>query len=134
MRLLAVQRIGLNPLLAERNAARPGQGRDTIAAGIKVLHKGLPRHRRQGLAIALKLRAGDDHAGRRRSRCRARNSIGNAVERGNLGNRAGIKTGYRVNRSRQRVGQRLIEHVVGRLAGRVTGAAGLVENRDLEPA
>ena len=66
MRLLAIQRVGLDPLLAERDAGRPGERGDAVAARVQVLHDGLARHRRQRLAIALEFRAGDEQAGRRR--------------------------------------------------------------------
>ena len=60
--LLAVQSIGLQPLLAACNPVGVGRGDHTISALIEVVDHGLAGERRQGRAVRLVLRAGNDHA------------------------------------------------------------------------
>ncbi len=119
MRFLAIQRVGLQPFLAARDAVGGRRRHHAVAARHQVGNDRLPHQRRNGLPIRFKLRAGRDHA---------HDAVFCSRDR------ACIETGSRVDRAGQRIGQRHVEHVVAHLARGVAGAARVIEQLDLEAA
>ncbi len=125
MRLLTIQRVGLQPLLAARDAIGGRRRDDAVAARHQVGDDGLANQRRDRLRgrvrprIGFIQRAGRDHADdavlRRRDSAR-------------------VEPGSRVDRALQRIGQRHVEHVVAHLPGRVSGAACVVPELDFKAA
>ena len=119
VRLAAVERVGLQPFLAARDAVGRRERLRLVDAGVEVVDDRLARERRHGRAVGLVVRARDDHA--------------DDVVRVRA-DRAGNQARHRVLGARQRVGQRHVEHVVGDLPGAVTERTGLVQQLDLEAA
>src|SRR5581483_11045710 len=62
-RLLAVERIGLEPLFTSGDPLGRRRGDDAVPTGVHVGDQGLARQRGQRRAVRLVLRAGDDAAG-----------------------------------------------------------------------
>ena len=119
VRLAAVERVGLQPFFAARDAVGRGRGDDFIQPRVQVGDDRLACQWRERQAVGFVLRAGRNHADQTVAPRR---------------DRAGIQVGDWVDLARQRVRHRVVEHVVGDLAGVVTEAAGLVEQLDLETA
>ena len=120
VRLGAVQRVGLQPLLTARDAIGRGRGDDFVQARVEVRDHGLAGQGRLGHAVRLEVRTGRDHP------------HDGAVPV--LGDRASIQPGEGVDHARQGVGYGHVELVVGELPGGVTKPARLVEHLDLEAA
>ena len=130
MRLLAVQCIGLEPLLAAGNSIRCGCSHHAVSSRHQVGNHCLARDRGQGRAVRLELRTGHDLTGdaqlaaiaaiRRHTRGRLR------------GKRARIQACFRIEGSGQAVGQRHVEHVVAHLPGRIARSAGIIEQLEGE--
>ncbi len=124
MRLLAVERIGLEPLLALGDEIGARRGDYAVSSRHQVGHSGLARHRGESDAVGFVARAGHDHA----------RDSGGGLGISLLRDRAGIQVCLRVNHAVQAVGERLVEHVVGHLAGRIARAARVVKQDDVEVA
>ena len=125
VRLLAIQGIGLQPLLASGNPVGPGRGHHAVPSRHQVGDHGLARERRQSRAVRLVLRAGHDHA---------RDAFLRGISGNHRRNRAGVEPRGRIDLARQAVRQRHVEHVVGHLSGGIAGAAGVVKQDDIEAA
>ncbi len=126
MGLLAVERIGLQPLLAPRDPVGTRRGHHAVPSRHQVGDDRLARQRGQCMAVRFDSRAGHDRAGDP-GLCR----IAGADAR-DLRNRTRVEVRGRIDRSGQAVRQRIVEHVVGHLSGRIPGAAGIVEQDDVE--
>ncbi len=127
--LLAVQSVGLEPLFASRDPVGRRRGHHAVPSRHQVGNDGLARQRGQRYAVRFELRAGHDRAGDARlSRIVQRQSVKSS--------KSGTHPApsCRIDRSRQAVRQRHVEHVVGHLSGRIAGAAGIVEQGDVEAA
>ena len=129
MGLLAVQGIGLEPFFATRNPVGSWGGYYAVPSWHQVGNDGLASQWGQCLVIRFVPRAGND--GARNARWTRRSTIRAQILIGPR-NRAGIESGARIDRSRQTVRQRHVKHVVSHLSGRIAGAAGIVEQGDIE--
>ncbi len=124
--LLAIERIGLQPLLTPCDAIGTRGGDHAVATRHQVGHDRLARQRGQCMAVRFDSRAGHDRAGDPGLR-----RIAGADARDHR-NRTRVEVRGRIDGPGQTVRQRIVEHVVGHLPGGITRAAGVVEQDDVE--